>query len=210
MFLNFENNWEHSFEVERDPTMQHNFAFVHQSVLFLGLNIPNVGVNEPEEWDTFVDMNFAWARTVIKDYDDRKDGSSGRIVIFSHAMPVSKNDALYDSLGDMFNEDLKSRHAVLFINGDGHYWDYEDNFRGEENFLRLQVRGEAAEDPTIVRVMATGGEQDVSEAFQYHRGEGTFAPVVAFSLVGVCIFILSGNLLKTKHKILTKSRHVAN
>lgn len=179
--------------------MEHNFAFEHQSVLFVGLNIPNVGRNYPDDWERFLEINFEWARDVVRDYDDRMAGRTGRIVIFSHAMPVDENDGFYGPLEDMF-VDLDSRHPVLFINGDGHYWDYEDEFRGEENFLRMQVRGEAAEAPTIIRVMATGEEQDVREAFPYHRGNGNYTPAVAASVIGVFVLVLTGKFLKSKQR----------
>jgi hypothetical protein len=195
LFLSFENNWDHSFTVARDPTMPQNFAFVHQNVLFLAVDVPNVGQNSPNDWDGFLQTVMAWASLVIRDYDQEMNGAVGRIVLFSHAMPKSENDAFYDALQDLFNNELNSFHPVLFINGDGHYWELEDYFRGESNFRRLQVRGEAAEDPTMIRVVATGEHQDVAEAFEYYRGYGSFGPVVAFSAIGTFVLCLTAKLL---------------
>lgn len=207
LFLSFENNWDHGFNVKRDPTMPQNFAFVHRSVLFLAVDLPNVGRNYPTNWDGFLQTIMGWARAVILDYDKEMNGAVGRIVIFSHAMPNGENDAFYDAMQELFNYELNKWHPVLFINGDGHFWEYEDSFRGERKFLRLQVRGEAAEDPTIIRVVATGDHQDVSEAFEYHRGYGSFGPVVAFSAVGTFFLCLTGKLLhKNTRKTATATQ----
>lgn len=187
--------------------MPQNFAFVYRSVLFLAVDVPNVGKNYPNNWDGFLQTVMAWARGVIRDYDEDMNGAVGRIVIFSHAMPDSENDGFYDALQDLFNNELNNWHPVLFINGDGHYWEHEDNFRGESNFRRLQVRGEAAEDPTMIRVVATGGAQDVSEAFEYYRGYGSFGPVVAFSVIGTFVLCLTGKLLhKNRRKTATATQ----
>jgi len=179
--------------------MQHNFAFEHRGVLFVGLNIPNVQRTYPNDWESFLELNFEWARKVVTDYDASMNGATGRIVIFSHAMPVAENDAFYNPLEDML-VNLNSRHPVLFINGDGHYWESEKDFRGEENFLRLQVRGEASETPLIIRVVATGEEQDASEAFPYQRGSKSYSPAVAASVIGVFVLFVSGKFMQNRQR----------
>lgn len=48
-------------------------------------------------------------------------------------------------------------------------WSYDPGFYGNESFMRIMVRGEAIEPPTIIRVLATGDPLPVDLAFEYDR-----------------------------------------
>ena len=171
VFHQFENYWEHNFNVIRPSDHPNNFAFEYQTVLFLGLNIPggNEDDNEDFEWEELLLEDFAFAEALIQSYAERMNDKTGRIVVFSHARPRSSHDIFFDNMADLI-ENI----PVLFVNGDGHFWEYERSFHGQNSFLRIQVRGEAKESPTMIRVIANGEMESLYNAFQYHRGEGDY------------------------------------
>lgn len=170
--MNFEDNWDHSFDVIRQPGRSHNFAFEHKDVMFIGLNLvggePD-GKEEEEEWETRLNEQVAWTEALIRDYDLRMKEYTGRVVLFGHADPNKNHVSFFDTLTLFMEQQLQNRVPFLYINGDKHKWKYEEEFFDSESFLRIMLAGEVEEPPTIMHVVANGDWLDLDAAFLYDR-----------------------------------------
>lgn len=65
--------------------------------------------------------------------------------------------------------DLNSFSSLRYVNGDIHEWSYDDNYLGEENFLRIMVSGMAQDPPLKVTVNADGSLLTTGKAFAHDR-----------------------------------------
>jgi len=106
-------HWDHSFNVQRHPGSP-SFSFVHQDILFLGVDIV-----EQDDWEEYLQDQIAWTLQTIRDYDLSLGQYTGRVVIFGHADPKDKHATFFDPLED-FIEHMENRIPILYVNGDGH------------------------------------------------------------------------------------------
>ena len=167
-FLSFESRyWDFSFDITRQPGRLENFSFVHQEVLFIGLNI--VGGSFESEWTTRLTEQLEWTTGLIRSFVTDLSPRIGRIVLFGHANPNSSHDQLFfDPLAAFIDQELNNKTPFLYVNGDGHYWRYESNFFNQESFLRIMVAGNK-ERPLKITVQADGEMAPTAEAFVYER-----------------------------------------
>lgn len=174
-FRNFESNWEHDFNITRQPNRVDNFSFERNGILFIGLKIPGgtpQTVDETTEWEDRLQDQYAWTAALIKDYDLRMNQYTGRVVVFGHANPNKHHATFFDQLSDFIGVQFQNRMPVLYLNGDEHKWMHDTDFYGQEAFLRITVAGEAKEPATIIEVVADGDTMVVEDAFLYDRSGG--------------------------------------
>jgi hypothetical protein len=175
VFENFEQNWDHPFQVTRQPNRTENFAFVHKSSLFIGLNLVGGLVHHQGEWDSRLEDQFLWVKDLVTTHALPAGGASPdnvvvSVVIIGHATPTSDHGDFFDPLRDFIRDDVNNTVPFLYINGDDHAWKYTPNFFGQSNFLRIQVEGGTREPPLQVNVNAT--EQNLknyADVFSYDR-----------------------------------------
>lgn len=161
-------HWNHTFQVERQPGRNDNFAFVHKKTLFVGLNLVNGEVRDPTEWRTRLADQVKWMRQLVLDYNATQEGV-GRVVLFGHANPVAAHNAFFQPLDRFIRDELHHSIPMLYINGDGHRWRYEPSFRKHRSFLRIMVRGGTSEPPLRVEVDSNGENVPPKDAFLYDR-----------------------------------------
>jgi predicted phosphodiesterase len=156
-FLGFHQRWEHPFDVERQTGRTENFAFLHEGVLFVGLNVVGGHVHDPDEWSRRLDDDAAW---LVAQVAARGDGARA-LVVFAQASPNVFDGRLLQPLRQVAREFAR---PVLYLHADGHSWLVE---RGEwePNLTRVQLDKLTPETPPI-RVTIT---DDPSIPFLFDR-----------------------------------------
>jgi len=168
VFVGFEGKyWTPPFEVTRSDSHAENFSFVYKDVLFVGVDL--VGGEDDEDWETHLQQQVDWTLELISAYDLSLQQYTGRVVLLGHADPKKWHDTYFDSLTAYLNR-LENPMPVLYLNGDGHKWSYDEGYKDTPSLMRIMLRGEAVEPPTIVRVLASGDPLPLNLAFSYDRG----------------------------------------
>ena len=147
---------------------EENFSFVYQETLFIGLNI--VGGSFESFWTERLTDQLEWTIGLIQSFVSDMSPRIGRIVLFAHANPNSDHRRLFfDPLADFIDQELQDRTPFLYINGDGHAWQYQPYFLSQQSFVRIMVSGMATDPPLKVQVQADGERASTSVAFLYER-----------------------------------------
>ena len=167
-FLRFEENWEQHalFDVERQPTHEENFSFVHRRTLFFGFNIVGGRVHDEEEWvDRLRDEHNWMVQMTRRNIPENADG----IVIMAHAAPKDDHRWFFDPLETFAKDELKGEIPILYLHGDGHDWKYTQNWRGQNSLLQIQHEGGVREP--ILKILADPHSMgpDPVLAFQFDR-----------------------------------------
>ena len=130
-FLHFDLHWDNPFSIRRDPDRNELFAFLHNSVLFVGVTLVGGKVHDHLEWSQRHADCSAWINSNIVNYN----GQFQRLIVLSHATPTSMHGDFFDTLSQSANTIDK---PVLYIHGDGHKWIQDYPFRSKR-ILRVQV-----------------------------------------------------------------------
>lgn len=157
-FTRFDEHWESDFEVSRQEELLENFAFVHERVLFIGLNLVGGRVLNREKWNARLELDADWVDSQVKSRAAEVDF----VVVFTHAGPGENHDAFFDRFVVTARWFIK---PVLVLHGDGHRWKYDQPF-DQRNIYRIQVDQGGIAPPVIVKVVS--GER---QPFQFDRGE---------------------------------------
>lgn len=183
----FELNWSSSAsqypflsQVQRQPNRDENFAFYFRGVLFFGIDMvqpqnpldaydenlittPTNGTSKSLAYTTVSD-DLAWTRKMMQELPAAADDEPlSHIVIFSHAQPNTVRDrAFFDEM----KLDIEALIVpCLYIHGNGHVWEYEQNAFGINSILRVQVDRGGIAAPVKVQV----GGTDASTPFTFTR-----------------------------------------
>ena len=173
-FVSFESeHWDHEFQIRRQSGRTENFSFVHKGNLFVGLNIVGgvPGSTDTREWEVRLSEQLNWLKFLVRDYrHSSSDGVVGRVVVFGHANPNSyHNRYFFNGLKTFVRDELKNQIPMLYMNGDQHVWQYNQNWYGQSSWLRVMLSGNAIDPPTKVTVQSNGRYQVPSEAFRIDR-----------------------------------------
>jgi hypothetical protein len=170
-FLGFESRfWDHGFEITHQEDVEENFAFVHKGSLFMGLNMVGRSVLGDDAWEERMESQASWVIQSVKDYREGAVPGNERVFLFGHADPSSKHDGFFEPLRDFIRDELENAIPFLYLHGDQHEWLYEPDYLNQESFLRIMVRGEAAEPPLkFVIDVNEYAFPNTEEAFPYYR-----------------------------------------
>jgi len=155
-FLRFEQRWTHGFRVFRQLEREENFAFVHNGVLFIGLNLVGGRVHDAEEWKLRLRQNLDWTRRCLELFGPKVKS----MVLFGHCLPTEVHDAYFSGLNA---EAKKFGKPILYLHGDGHEWLHDRPFAAK-NILRVQVEMGGVAPPIKVTVT-----DDLKEPFVIDR-----------------------------------------
>lgn len=170
VFGRFDEQWNHSFSVQRHETRPENFAFVHKRTLFFGLNIVGGRVQRAKEWEDRLTDLFQWVQQLVDARVLSSQADAESVVIFGHANPTDNHDAFFDPLADYLEQDSVATTPFLYLNGDGHAWIYKEKFFQRPNFLRIQVEGGTRDPPLQVSLNNSNARaKPISEVFNYDR-----------------------------------------
>jgi len=141
-FADFEQNFCLPFEVERQAVRRENWAFVHQGVLFCGVNIPDGDVGDAV---TRLQDDAAWVSFQLQD----KDPQVRACVVFGHAGPSAQRDPLFFDPFVAAATDFGK--PVLYVMGNEHAWLYDSPWPAS-NMQRIVVAAGGDEAPVQITV----------------------------------------------------------
>jgi hypothetical protein len=154
-FKRFDQNWEVSFEVQRQKNYPVNIAFVQNDVLFIALNMVGGRIHDQAEWDKMLQNAVEWVNQQLQ----KKEVLAA--VILAQANPDDKHKLFMDQ----FLPIVKSfRQPVLLIHGDGHEWIFDETWQ-VPNLMRIQVDKGGIADP--LQVTVTGNKNKIFEFERY-------------------------------------------
>lgn len=167
-FYDFQNNWNHSFTLTRQPGYQTNFAFVHKRTLMISLNIVGGRIHNETEWVTRLRSEFEWAREMMN-LNLIALGTADGVVLMAHAKPTSDHRHFFNSFEDYVQNELNNAFPILYLHGDGHSWMYTPSFENQASLLRIQHEGGTNEP--VLKIFADPAllGPSVFNAFQYDR-----------------------------------------
>lgn len=131
-FMRFDQLWPHKFNVSRQKSRPENFSFVHEKVLFIGINIVGGRVHDKAEWKKRLADDLKWTLDSLNEQAD----DVTRAVIFGHAFPSKKHNDYFNGLVNQ--TDFFSK-PILYIHGDGHQWAKRRPYKKAKNILLVQV-----------------------------------------------------------------------
>jgi len=170
-FVRFEDNWNHTFSVIRQPGYVENFYFMEKRTLVFGLNIVGGRVHNETEWGTRLRSEYSWVRQImllnLVDMN-RADG----VILMAHAHPDEDHSEFFNPFRVFLRDELKNEFPVLYLHGDGHNFIHTPNYQNQSNYLRIQHEGGTNEP--VLKIMAgpgrgSEGRSSVHDAFQYDR-----------------------------------------
>jgi len=175
-FLGFEDNWNHTFSIARQPGYPENFYFIEKRTLLFGLNIVGGRVHNTTEWKTRLRSEYKWVRDVMTLNLVNMKTADG-VILMAHAHPSENHREFFNAFRVFLRDELKNEFPVMYLHGDGHNFLYTPNYHNQSNFLRVQHEGGTNEP--VLKIMAgpgrgPGGRSSVHNAFQYDRQLNVF------------------------------------
>lgn len=131
-FMQFDLLWSHRFNVSRQNSHPENFSFVHERVLFIGINIVGGRVHDKAEWKQRLTDNLEWTTNSLTKHSE----DVTKAVIFGHAAPRKEHKNYFDGLVKQAGIFAK---PILYLHGDGHQWLKNRPFKEAKSILRVQV-----------------------------------------------------------------------
>jgi arylsulfatase A-like enzyme len=141
-WMRFHENWDHKIKVEHQKVREENVSFVHEGVLFLGLNVVGGRKHNAAEWQLRHAQSLDWVRKNFY----REDIKSA--VVFLHAAPAPNHE---DFFTPFVLEALQFKRPILLIHGDGHVWKHDQPWPAK-NIQRVQVDRGGIAPPVFVQV----------------------------------------------------------
>lgn len=165
-FMNFEDNWNHTFSVARSLDNEENFYFIKKRTLVFGLNIVGGRVHDEDEWFLRLSLAADWVKAIVElNVPSKADG----VIIMAHAKPTEDHRHFFQPLRDFIKSDLENEVPFLYLHGDGHKFIYSQNFMNRPNFVRIQHEG-GVRDPILKILADPAGQGSLAhDAFQFDR-----------------------------------------
>ncbi len=155
-FRRFEQHWKHDFQVSRSRKHDENFVFVHNRVLFVGLNLVGGRVHDKQEWTSRHLDDLNWTTAAITQHGNHVYA----LVIFAHANPQQNHEDFFKPLVQAARQFAK---PILYLHGDGHRW-IKDQPWEAKNILRVQV-DQGGKAPPVKIIISN----DPREPFRFDR-----------------------------------------
>jgi len=169
-FDNFSSKyWNHDFDITSQPGRIENMYFVHNKALFITLNIVGGRVVNATEWNDRLRNNFLWTRQLIEKHVRGGQADANVVIIMAHATNSPNHRPFFHGMRDYIEDDLNNAIPILYLNGDVHSWNEQDNYFDQENWKRITVQGNAEQKPLKVTVDASDGVATVDDAFSFVR-----------------------------------------
>ena len=132
-----------------------NFYLVHHRTLIIGLNIVGGRVHNATEWSHRLSSQYVWVRQIMLQqlgHGTLPPAAEG-VILMAHAHPGPEHDEFFQPFARFLQEELQNAYPVLYLHGDGHTFEYEPQWYGQQsNFLRIQHEGGTQEPILKIRV----------------------------------------------------------
>mmetsp|Transcript_35413 Transcript_35413/g.85874 ORF Transcript_35413/g.85874 Transcript_35413/m.85874 type:complete len:517 (+) Transcript_35413:308-1858(+) len=174
VFGNFESNWSSSIKPTRDPERPENFYFIHKRVLYIGLNIVGGDPHSYSEWENRLSYQFVWTKNLIDTHVVSSPSDASSIVIFAHGDPrPSLHASFFGPLQYYISNDLNNEFPIIYVNGDKHYFQFDQAWYGQESFDRIMVEGGSTEPPLQMKLTVPNspdhGVLQVGDVYTFDR-----------------------------------------
>ncbi len=131
-FTDFEQNFCGAPPAEAQAVRHENFAFVHEGVLFVGLNLVGGRVHDRAEWDRRLQEDADWVELQFA----AKQSEVRAAVVLAHAERSGSRDLFFDQFDASASAFGK---PVLFVHGNSHDWAFTTNW-GAPNVSRISIQ----------------------------------------------------------------------
>ena len=135
---NFKTEWQNVRQRERPE----NFAFVANSVLVIGINLPAGRIHDKEEWARRFRENISWIKAQFAKHKSEVSAA----VVCAQANPIG-GSGVAAAVNNRFSSFTKPfgklaadfKKPVLFLHADGHKWIVDKPWENAPNITRVQV-----------------------------------------------------------------------
>ena len=181
-FNNFDQNWTHDFQVDRQPGREENFSFVYEGVLYLGIDLVGGKIHSSTEWAQRAADDAAWVEANLAQCKDQVSCA----VIFAQASPTLKGYDAFESAFVAAAQDFAS--PILYLQGDLHTWQMDTAFLGVPNITRVVIGATGSAVPPL-KVTVT---DDPLHPFAFDHGFPSNAPTITGTEVADVLIGLDG------------------
>lgn len=152
----YDRYWNNNLNVTTLAGRNENYSFMNKGTLFIGVDMPGSIPLNMIDWNRQLTDEVNWVMDLIANYkkDMNAQGLIGQVVLFAHADPTQYHAPFFDPLVNFIANYLNNDIPIVYMNGDGHYWDFRPNFFGQPSFLRIMLTAETVNPP--LKVMITG------------------------------------------------------
>ena len=147
-FGEFETNFDHDLEVNRQRERVENFAVLRDGVLFVGLHLVSGQIPDQEQWNTIVEDNLRFFFGML----NMHKGQFRSLAIFGSARPNPQHEVFFDGLMELVEDlDLPIAyiHASPFDNDEEKEY---TPFENHEKILAIQADADGSLPPVRVTV----------------------------------------------------------
>ena len=151
-FHRFEDNFSHRFAVTRQLGREENFSFLHNGVLFIGLNLVDGTVPDQTEWNIRHQECVQWAEQALNDFGLEEYRA---VVILGHARPTA---LLGDFFWPIINDINEINKPVLYVHGNAMQgWTVYKPFSDASRLKAVELEKGGNSPPVKIRV-GMGGD----------------------------------------------------
>ena len=178
--LRLEDKIPPAWKTERQEVRPENFAFVHDGVLFIGLNLVGGRVHDPLEWARRFKEDNDWVEAQFEKHGEEVRAA----VVFAQANVVGQGkpkvavNLLFKPFTTRFAELAAAfEKPVLFLHSDGHNWVKDRPWENAQNVVRVQVDLIKERFPPVqVTVKEKAGEDGEMFLFDRRLGKKAWLP----------------------------------
>ena len=147
------------------PFYQENFAYTHQGILFVGINLVGGRFHNAQEWQDRHRADLAWINAQYQEHVN----TTTTMVVLAHSAPLIVENAPFFT---QFLDDVQNAYVdiqVLFIhrNLGENPWRVQPQYNGIDNLMVVVVRG-SSWPPMLVEIDATTGVSDFDQDDWYN------------------------------------------
>lgn len=121
------------------------------------------------EWQNRLTKNFQWTKSLIESHVLGPQSDANVVVIMAHATNSPNHRPFFHGMRDYIEDTLKNSIPILYLNGDAHSFNEQDNYFDQRNWKRITVEGNVRDKPLKVTVDASAGVRTVDDAFSFVR-----------------------------------------
>ncbi|KAL3904268.1 MAG: hypothetical protein SGARI_004997 [Bacillariaceae sp.] len=178
--------------IERSPEHPELFVFYVEGILFIGVHLLHVPVEEESHtsWDNRMKMNMEWVAQNVESYFEKYEMRGA--VVLGHAARTARTRPFFDTMSRYFTN-ITSRQdlPVMYLHGHGGFWQVDQKFSEEigwDNFVDVQIHQGGLADPMIIDVAPQkggkvqalieehGNQTSVSNGlFRFDKQQGVYA-----------------------------------
>ena len=146
-FHRFEDNFSHRFAVTRQLGREENFSFLHNGVLFVGLNLVDGTVPDQTEWNVRHQECVQWAEQALNDFGPDEYRA---VVLLGHARPTA---LLGDFFWPLINDINDINKPVLYVHGNAMQgWTVYKPFSDASRLKAIELEKGGKSPPVKIRV----------------------------------------------------------